>query len=46
MNKLNFDTDSQKLYRHLIENNLDINSINITKNFYIKQNKINDIYLF
>ena len=24
MNKLNFDTDSQKLYRHLIENNLDI----------------------
>ena len=44
MNKLNFDTDSQKLYRHLIENNLDINSINITKNFYIKQNKINDIY--
>ena len=39
-----FYTDAQNLYKHLIENNLDKDSLNITKNFNIKQNKITDLY--
>lgn len=44
MNKMFSYTDAQNLYKHLIENNLDIDSLNITKNFNIKQNKITDFY--
>ena len=44
MNKIFFYTDAQNLYKHLIENNLDIDSLNITKKLNIKQNKITDFY--